>query len=278
MRPLYISEGFNTMKSYRKLTQDNFDLTILVEGPTDQIIVKAILKAANLYSKRVVILSLGSKKAVKQQISSLPADLKQHFVALVDSDIENIPDSRSFAKEDLGNPPIPVFCVVPEIEAWLFADDELALRLAYNNSARYKIKRLPVPEKISYPKQVAKEVFKEISAVCSAMENMNVERAMARSASLRDFLTGISDILHAPLPEVKNAVSHTLSRDIFASLIREIVPSASIVWKTSKGDQLTAQELLRQIEEGTELGRQYISDVLRIARDMLSRKAKVSKG
>ncbi len=266
------------MKSSQNLTQDNFDLMILVEGPTDQIIVEAILKAANLYSKRVVIPPMMGKEAVKQHISQLPSDLKQQVVALVDSDVGNIPDSRAFVKKDLGNPPIPVFCVVPEIEAWLFADDELALRLAYNDRAKHKIIRLPAPEKISYPKQVAKEVFKDIPAACSAMKSMNIERAMARSASLRDFLTGISDILHAPLPEVKNAVSHTLSRDIFASLIREIVPSASIVWKTSKGDQLTAQELLRQIEEGTELGRQYISDVLRIARDMLSRKAKVSKG
>jgi len=256
-----------------KLPKGNFDLIIFAEGSTDKEIIKSILKAANFGSKGISVEIMGSKQKVKQMVYSLPPDVNQKVAALVDADIGNIPDSRAYANEQLGNPHFPVFCAVPEIEAWLFADDKLALQLARNDRAKNKINRLSVPESISYPKQVAKDVFGKLLSYTD-FENMDIERAMARSASLRDFLIGISEILHTSLPQVKTVSTHSLSRDIFASLIKEIIPSNSVVWKTSDGNLFTAQELSKEIEEGSDLGKQYISDVLRIARDMLSRKAK----
>lgn len=59
------------------------------------------------------------------------------------------------------------------------------------------------------------------------------------------------------------------------ALLREL-PSHTIVWRTT-GKSFTAEELIKEIELGTETGLQYASDLLRIARDFLSRKAKKEK-
>jgi len=260
--------------NFANLSTDTFDLLIFVEGRVDEKIVTAILIAANLNDARIIFATGYGKKAVKKSAHTLPAHLYQKTIALVDADKENIPDSKLYAKMLFNNPPFPVFCAVPEIEAWLFADDELALKLAINDDGRDKIRRLPIPEKISYPKKVAKDVFGQLDRISRKIENMNIERAIARSASLRDFLCGIADILHRPFVKIESAATNTLSRDIFASLIRELIPSDTIIWRTSDGDEFTSQQLLKEIEEGSNMGKQYISDILRIARDMLARKAR----
>jgi len=45
------------------------------------------------------------------------------------------------------------------------------------------------------------------------------------------------------------------------------------VWRTASGGTYTAADLRKEIEAGTPDGRQYASDLLRISRDFLRRKA-----
>lgn len=47
----------------------------------------------------------------------------------------------------------------------------------------------------------------------------------------------------------------------------------TVIWRTANGESFTADEVRKQIEEGTDIGQQYASDVLRVARDFLKRMA-----
>jgi len=62
-----------------------------------------------------------------------------------------------------------------------------------------------------------------------------------------------------------------MSRKVFANLLRE-VPEDTIVFKATSGI-FTAKDMIKEVEDGTEFGHQYGSDVLRIARDLLARQA-----
>jgi len=67
-------------------------------------------------------------------------------------------------------------------------------------------------------------------------------------------------------------IDRNTSQNLFANLIREIAPADTVMWRTTS-DSFTAGELCQHIEQGTETGQQYSSDVLRVARDFLKRKA-----
>lgn len=70
-----------------------------------------------------------------------------------------------------------------------------------------------------------------------------------------------------------NHSSSTEIRSIFTSLLLEL-PSNTQIWKTLCGKSLNAEDLLKEIEENTEIGNQYISEVLRVSRDLITRKNK----
>lgn len=70
-----------------------------------------------------------------------------------------------------------------------------------------------------------------------------------------------------------SSMGRTIGRDALATLLSEVMPAHEIIWTTASGDSYTAEELRRQIESGTAIGAEYASDLLRVARDLLKRKA-----
>lgn len=50
-----------------------------------------------------------------------------------------------------------------------------------------------------------------------------------------------------------------------------------MIWKTAQGESFTAKELRKEVEHGTEIGQQYASDVLRVARDFLKTMANIGE-
>lgn len=56
---------------------------------------------------------------------------------------------------------------------------------------------------------------------------------------------------------------------IFINLLKELPPN-QIVWKSEI--TLTTQQMILELESETDLGKQYISDLLRVSRDFLMRK------
>lgn len=255
---------------YTKLSQ----LTIYVEGNTDAAIVKNILYALNSHLTPTIVVCNG-KQRIAKTIKNLTNDGIAKHIALIDADEPSVFDSREEAKSQLGNPSIPVFCAVPTIEAWLFADDKIASYLARNKSAIRTIERMPLPESIPYPKHLASKIlkFNGLSNEYNVLRDMDIHRAAARSPSLRNFLAGISDVLelNSDLPD--HSMSTTVSRDVFSTLLREL-PGDAVAWRTLAGETYSAAELAKNIGEGTELGKQYITELLRVARDLTLRKAK----
>ncbi|MEH2749433.1 hypothetical protein, partial [Klebsiella pneumoniae] len=117
-----------------RIPLESSQLTIFVEGTTDAAIIKNILYALNPHLTPIIVVCNG-KHHIAKTIKNLTNDGNAKYIALIDSDEPSVFDSREEAKRQLGNPSIPVFCAVPTIEAWLFADDKMASYLARNESA-----------------------------------------------------------------------------------------------------------------------------------------------
>ncbi|MBA2923581.1 DUF4276 family protein [Pseudomonas sp. P7] len=249
-------------------------LVIFVEGATDAAIVENILYAMNPHLTPTIVVCNG-KHRIAKTIKNLTNDGSTKYIALIDADEPSVFDSREEAKHQLGNPSIPVFCAVPTIEAWLFADDKIASSLAKNESAIRTIERMPLPESIPYPKYLASQVLRITKSPhrYNVLRNLDIHRAAARSPSLRNFLAGICDVLELASDLPDHAMSSTVSRDIFSTLLREL-PGDAVAWRTLAGEIYSAAELARNIGEGTEIGKQYVTELLRVARDFTLRKAK----
>ena len=247
-------------------------ITLLVEGTQDQMLVGWILEAAGLPADQIEIVSAGGLGELRK-LQSLAAASPERVAVLVDLDARSVPDAQAKAREKLADPPVRVFCAVPTTEAWLFADDRLAEeQCAGDEEALAILRRIPMPEEIPTPKELARAIFGPPQRY-QWLRNLNVERAAARSPSLRAFLVGIGEMLGVPVRSAAESVGRSLSRNVLSSLLAEVLPSDTVVWRTTDGDAYTAGDLRRHIEQGDEIGQQYASDLLRVSRDFLRRAA-----
>jgi hypothetical protein len=248
-------------------------IRLLVEGPSDETIVRALVGAAGYPEQRVLIERVGGKAALAMRAASIGADEAARCAALVDLDERSVPDAVAHIRKELGNPGITVFCAVPSIEAWLFADDKAALAATEDPEALVILGRLGLPEEIPDPKSLAHRVFGLPQRWGELVRKADVQRACARSPSLRSFLVGLGRMLGVGVEVPAESVSRSISRDTLAGLIAEVSPADAVLWETSNGEAFTAAELRRHIETGSEIGRQYASDLLRVSRDFLRRRA-----
>jgi hypothetical protein len=253
------------------LGEPRFELQLLVEGPTDVVIVTHLLRAARL-AERVGVSAVGGTWTPALFASCIEGALAKRFAILVDVDARSIPDAIAAIRERTGSSDVEVFGAVPTAEAWLFADEEAARHAAATLGSESLLARLPLPEEISRPKDLAHQAFGGVPN-WAFLENIDVARAMGRSASLRSFIEGLYRLLGEPLNKLAYGGSRSFSRDVLSSLLGEIAPADSVAWRTADGASFTAEQLRREIESGSELGQQYASDLLRVARDMLARQA-----
>lgn len=245
---------------------------LFVEGIGPAQVARWAMEAAGLPLDRVQIVSLDDSLYTDRQLELPPERRGELRAALMDLDARSVPDAVKRARARFGDADVPIFCAVPTVEAWLFADDEaVAKNAAHDDEVRAIVERLPLPEEIPEPKNLARFVFGPPSR-WEFLRTVNVQRAAARSPSLRAFLSGMAKLLGVSPALPEESVARSLDRDVFAGLLAEVLPADTVVWRTSSG-VYTAAELRRQIEEGSEVGRQYASDLLRIARDFLMRKA-----
>ena len=224
---------------------------LFVEGPSDRDVVFALLLRVGLPLERLEIRVMDGG----WRLLEIEADPGVTCVALVDTDGEAHDAVRDRVAAKAGPGLSRVFCAVPNIEAWLAPDEETARRLEQFGA------RLP-----SLP---SKNAVLSVLASC-----LDVDRAASRMPSLREFLVGMSELLGGGLANrFAASAGRTLSREIIAGLVRE-VPAEEVVWRTMEGTSFTSRQLVAEIEAGTELGRQYAADLLRISRDFLKRKAR----
>lgn len=257
---------------YYETMQDG-SIQLFVKTQSHIQIVTWILEAANYDLEKIKISAIRNKKNLKDYLNALPSDIATSCGVLVDFNAGSVPDALAGAKRQLGNPPVEVFCAVPEIEAWLFADERKALENVKTQWGLEILPTLPLPEDIKTPKIHAEEAFGKTISSWGFVNNIDIDRASARSPSLRNFLTRLNRMLAAQPTSPLRSISRSISRDVFAGLISEVVPADTVIWRTASGDSFKAVELRREIEEGTDVGQQYASDVLRVARDFLKRRA-----
>lgn len=247
------------------------ELVLLVEGPDDEAIVRLICEAAGYPLEQLRIVSMGGKMIIKRIVKSIPSEEANSYAVLVDLDEAGVADALALARQQLGYPAVEVFCAVPQIEAWLFADDQAAMRHARSDEARLIVTQLPLPEAIPHPRKLARELIGQRHS-WEFLSRINIEYAAARSPSLRSFLVGLGRLLGIEREPITESVGRTLNRDVLSTLLSEILPSETVVWRTT-GGEYTAAELRQHIEAGTDVGQQYAMDLLRVARDLLMRKA-----
>ena len=165
-------------------------------------------------------------------------------------------------------------CVAnPTIEAWLFADDLAVQKFAKGAKGESLVNRLPLPEQIQDTGSLVTKVFGGLDKALEVLQTFDISRACARCPSLHKFLTMVSEKLGVTLPEVAEAHARTLNRDVFSNLIDEVTEPDRVMFRAADGTVFTAAEMAREVREGSELGREYAADVLRVARDWLARRA-----
>lgn len=185
-----------------------------------------------------------------------PAD-QERLAALTDAEEQAPEAARARVLAALGARPAAVFVAVPNVALWLAADEDTARHLA---DFEARLKGLRGDENV-------------LLTLASCVE---IDRAAARFPSLREFLIGMADLLGTgDALRFEEGAGGSLPRDVVAGLVREI-PEHEVAWRTASGTAFTSRELVAQIEAGTEIGRQYASDLLRVSRDFLRRRAKRS--
>lgn len=234
--------------------------------------VEKILQAAGYPLDNLMTVAAGGKANIAHALTRQSSGSYRQ-AALIDLDSYTVFDAQERARQQLGNPNVLVFCAVPTIEAWLFADVNAAIRYARREVDKDFIMQLPLPEEIPLPKQIAAKVFGRPERAAKVFEDCDLTVASSRSPSLRLFLQGMRDFLETPISPATDAYSRSMDRDIFSNLISEIGAPETIIYRTLDGSNVTVAEMIRSMREGSELGRQYASDLLRVARDLLARKA-----
>jgi hypothetical protein len=249
-------------------------IRLYVEGGTDARVVEKLLKAADLPLDRVEIVPRRGKKDVLEKAKKTTAqDDNQVLAILVDSDDTFVPDALEEIKQELGNKTVEVFFAIPEIEAWLFADDALTQKSARNESAKKVLQDLPLPEDIPAPKEFANYILGGSRHFVESLDQMNISRAASRSPSLKYFLTRMGELLETKDLVLHDAISQNFDLQLIGNLLKETLYADTILYRTADGSQYTAKEMEHSISEGLPIGREYAADLLRVARDFLKRKA-----
>ena len=263
-------------------------ITLFVEGAIDKIIINHVLKAAQYPCERVVIEVAGNKaNAINFAVNAAKKwDNSEMIIAtFVDADTVYIEEAILETKKRLGDAPVEVFFAVPEIEAWVFADDIL-LEKKVKESAKREMKRMPLPEELFYPKMILKNWLKAEKTTKQGEEydflsEINIERAAARCPSLAYFLKRFGELLDIDTLFLLNSIDNVLANQppkrVFARLLGEVATPNQVFFRTMSGYDITADNLRTSVLEDTAVGKEYVGTVLRVARDLIRIQAKKAK-
>ena len=156
---------------------------------------------------------------------------------------------------------------VPSVEAWILADSRVFETVSA--AGRFNIGE-------SFEAYIADNKFRFFnSKFLMSLSRRSTEsiydsnRAAMLSPSLRSFIKTLDHVKDISPPDFK----FHLSRSLLSNLVLEYYPPELPVYRSLDGSIYTGRDMARQIEEGTEVGRKYSSDLLRVCRDLLARQA-----
>jgi hypothetical protein len=225
--------------------------TLLVEGPKDATIVWILLDRARMPLDDLTIMPCGGRQEVVRRAHAA-GHTAEKVAVLVDADAWPASEAVAALQVEIANPAITGFVAVPNTEAWVLGNPDLARELAHTRELWPALSTSP-----------------ELDVLASSVP---IDRAAAADPSLRRFLSGMAGLLGQRADRWVETPGRHISREIVANLLREVSPT-EVVWRMSDGSVLTADQLVRELEAGTDLGRQYASDLLRVARDFIRRKS-----
>ena len=254
------------------------NIQLFVKGYDDKMIINAILRAANLPLDRIAISVSKGKSQVLEITKTISKTDNRYTVLFVDADELFISD----ANKKYYNTAVEYGCddvlfAIPEIESWFFADDVLLAKLVSDKQIE-RLKMLPLPDAIPYPKAIANYVMPKNTGYDGKyqfLEKMDIVRASARSASLKHFLLKIAELLELPLPQLeqRSPEASTVDLKIVTNLLKSVSNKDTIMLKTLSNHTYTAGDIEDSAKNGTDLAREYLSDLFIVARDFLKRKA-----
>lgn len=250
------------------------EVLVLVEQRHQIAIVEALLQAAALPVSRVRVMAGDGESGLRLLAQAIPKD-SLHIVVLAGSTQRSIPSAIQEIKKsfDLDHE-VTVLCAVPDVDAWLLADDNLLRqRVADDPELLTRVNAMPLPAEIVDPFQIAHQIFGPADT-WGALAKADIYRASVRSPSLRHFLSHVGGLLGQPMELPVESAGRTISRDAIAGLIREMMPADALAWRTSDGHEYSAESIGREVENGTDVGHQYARDMLRLAIDFLQRQAR----
>lgn len=246
-------------------------IRILVEGAVDADIARGLLSQIMAPAGFEILIArqkLDPRKKSGEFLSSLLYS-DQPTVVVYDQDSGTLADRPQGPSGGMGIYWCPA---IPQSDAWLFSDD-LALRKFVTADNYDVVERLGSPDSIPYPKVLRQNVLRGRSAFELA-SSIDLERAAARSPSLGYFLECVQLAAGmAPKFVTSEVRAHKLDRSILRALISEVYPGSATLFRSAQGEAYTADQMLGEIEAGTEIGREYATAMLRVARDLLKRQA-----
>jgi hypothetical protein len=247
-------------------------LHIFVEGKMDRELVVGLLRQADLLRPDTTVTAvsgnLDPKRQSKKTINIL-ADTGGPKVVVFDLEAGNIADVPPETRQSGDTSYCPA---IPTIEAWLFADEQ-ALAYSIPEGREGLLSRLPAPESIPYPKMLRHYLLRDEN-ISDIAKRIDINRAAARSPSLSLFLNTIQSRtgMHSTF-DIVTTGSKYIDRNIISSLISEVYPSNTIIFRMADGRSVSADEMMQEISDGTTLGQAYASELLRVARDLIKNQA-----
>lgn len=258
--------------------------TILVEGKTDKIIVSSLLKKFGM-ENRFRIESTHGRMHLRNYTSHTKSVHPEVVAVLLDSDNLGLKEAKEIRQKELNlhiDEGVRVFIVVPEIESWLLADKDNLIRYCSSDDTKLAIERITIPESVIYPRMLISNVFGNLrNAALSYQElvsTMNIQKAISSSHTLRDFYYGLLEILENPKDHPLSDFSSHNYTDIesrnYKTLLLESSNMDQIAFRTLKGEKFTYRDLVDEIDSNSDVGKEYVFNLLRAARDILSYQAR----
>jgi len=248
-------------------------LKLFVEGEADSVIVNGILNRLQIRPEEYEIAVMRGHlhpTRLSQRTRAMLGNAIPPVIIVYDQDSGTIADAPAENYTIKGHTWCPA---IPQIEGWLFADEQILRRYVPQGSWDV-VARLPSPESIPYPKVLRGNLLREPGSISSILREFDVERAAARSPSLANFLRQIQRQTNRRVTfDSVDVGASQIDKAIVVNLISEVYPSSDVIYRTSDGRTLSAEQMIGEVTAGSPLGREYSSEVLRVARDLLRRQA-----
>lgn len=248
-------------------------ILVLVERPEHEKIARWLLDAANIPCERLKFESVHGHEGLLKY-ANLLKKISSPTIIIISSLLNHLPTAIDAIRAELSSlsSDVLVCPAVSCMEAWLFADDDLVRQQILDDTTQRQVLE-HLPEELSDARTLAHRIFGPPD-LWSDISRPDVYRAAERSPSLRRFLELLTTVLDIKVDFPAQSVSRAISRNAIAGLIRDLLDKDTIAWRTADESIFTAEALAREVEQGTETGRQYTVDLISMMINTLSRNAR----